>query len=157
MRVFFKSTTLLTAFIAGVLAAPLILKAQANEPSVSAPTLTPQIIDLAAMTDDQIGPVIPQRDSLRTKFLVKTPEATIAIQSGNVPKHIHVGSDEIQYIISGSGTFWLAGKQVDVHPGDLIIIPKGTQHAGNVATNGEFKALSIKIPPQAPGDFHLAD
>ena len=40
-------------------------------------------------------------------------------------------------------------------PGDLIIIPKGAAHAGSVATSGEFKALAIKLPPQAAGDTHL--
>ncbi|MGA9918622.1 MAG: cupin domain-containing protein, partial [Paraburkholderia sp.] len=38
---------------------------------------------------------------------------------------------------------------------DLIIIPKGTVHAGAVATSGEFKVLSIKLPPQAPGDMQM--
>ena len=34
----------------------------------------------------------------------------------------------------------------------LIIIPKGTHHAGTEATSGRFKALAIKIPPQGPTD-----
>jgi hypothetical protein len=34
----------------------------------------------------------------------------------------------------------------------LIIIPRGTPHAGTEATIGRFKALAIKIPPQDPKD-----
>jgi mannose-6-phosphate isomerase-like protein (cupin superfamily) len=119
------------------------------------PSLTPQIIDLAAMTDAQIGPQVPNMGTLRTRILVNTPEGTVAIQSGDVPKHMHLGSNEIQYIISGSGTFWLGNSMVHVHPGDLIIVPKGVAHAGSHATSGEFRALAIKLPPQAPGDTHL--
>ena len=89
------------------------------------------------------------------RLLVATPGGTIAIQSGNVPKHYHIGSNEIQYVISGSGTFWLGNEQHQIHPGDLIIIPKGTVHAGNIATTGEFKVLAIKLPPQAPDDMHM--
>ena len=90
--------------------------------------------------------------TLRSKLLVVTPGGTIARQSGNVPKHYHLGSNEIQYVNSGSGTFWLGNEQHQIHPGDLNIVPKGTAHAGSVAISGEFKALAIKLPPQAPGD-----
>jgi mannose-6-phosphate isomerase-like protein (cupin superfamily) len=139
------------SFVAGVFVShsipPTWAKAQALK-------VNAQIIDLAAMTDAEIGPQVPNLGTLRSKMLVVTPGGTIAIQSGNVPKHYHVGSNEIQYVISGSGTFWLGNEQHQIHPGDLIIIPKGTVHAGNVATSGEFKVLAIKLPPQAPGDLH---
>jgi quercetin dioxygenase-like cupin family protein len=92
---------------------------------------------------------------LRTKTLVATHDGTIALQSGNVPRHTHAGSDEIQYVISGSGTFWLGDQQREIHPGDLIVIPRGTQHAGSHPSSGEFKVLSIKLPPQAQGDMQM--
>ncbi|EHP40036.1 hypothetical protein OR16_28049 [Cupriavidus basilensis OR16] len=107
------------------------------------------------MTDADIGAQVPNLGTLRTKSLVATPSGTIAVQAGNVPKHTHMGSDEIQYVISGSGTFWLGSEQRQVHAGDLIVIPKGTVHAGSVPTSGEFKVLAIKLPPQAPGDIQL--
>jgi mannose-6-phosphate isomerase-like protein (cupin superfamily) len=58
-------------------------------------------------------------------------------------------------VISGTGTFWLGDEQRTIHPGDLIIIPKGTVHAGSEPTSEEFKVLSIKLPPQASGDMHM--
>ena len=140
------------AFVAGLFVSHSVPFAWAQPPATK---ISAQIIDLAAMTDAEIGPQVNGMGTLRTKLLAATPDGTIAIQSGNVPKHYHVGSNEIQYIISGSGTFWLGNQQHEIHPGDLIIIPKGTVHAGNVATSGEFKALSIKLPPQAPGDAHM--
>jgi len=93
--------------------------------------------------------------SLRTKTLVATTNGTIALQTGNVPKHTHQGSDEIQYVISGSGNFWLGDEKHEIHAGELIIIPKGTIHAGSEAVSGEFKVLSIKLPPQATGDMQM--
>ena len=117
--------------------------------------LQPQIIDLRKMTDKQIGPLVPNIGTLRSKMLVSLPEGTVAIQSGDVPKHTHAGSVEIQYVISGHGKFWLGDKQYDVHPGDLIVIPKNTAHSGTHANNPRFKVLSIKLPPQAAGDMHL--
>jgi quercetin dioxygenase-like cupin family protein len=140
------------AFAAGLFVSHSVTPAWSRAAAVK---VNAQIIDLAAMTDAEIGPQVPNMGTLRSRLLVATPGGTISIQSGNVPKHYHVGSNEIQYVISGSGTFWLGNEQHQIHPGDLIIIPKGTVHAGNVATNGEFKVLSIKLPPQAPGDMHM--
>jgi mannose-6-phosphate isomerase-like protein (cupin superfamily) len=118
-------------------------------------TLTPRVIDLAAMTDAQIG--TPNQSGLRQLMLAQTNNGSVQVQSGFTPKHTHTNSDEMQYIIAGSGKFWLGDKQQDVHPGDLVIIPKGTAHAGVVLAAGSvpMRALSIHLPPQAPGDAHL--
>jgi quercetin dioxygenase-like cupin family protein len=142
------------AFAAGLFASHLSTPAQAQA-QAPATGLTAQIIDLGAMSDADIGAQVPNMGTLRSKGLVVTPSGTVAVQSGNVPKHTHRGSDEIQYVISGTGTFWLGDQQRQIHPGDLIIIPKGTVHAGSVPTSGEFKVLSIKLPPQGPGDMQM--
>jgi len=152
MRRFIYLAALPAAFVAGMFASHLGSLAWAQSPDAP---LTPQIIDLAAITDADLGAKVPNMGTLRSKGLVVTPNGTIAVQTGNVPKHTHRGSDEIQYVISGSGTFWLGNEQRQIHAGELIIIPKGTIHAGSEATSGEFKVLSIKLPPQAPGDMQM--
>lgn len=152
MRRFITLASVPAAFVAGLFASHLSTPASAQAADTS---LTAQIIDVGGMTDADIGPLIPNLGTVRSKTLVATPDGTVAIQTGNAPKHIHMGSNEIQYVISGSGTFWLGNEQHEIHPGDLIIIPKGTVHAGSVQTSGEFKVLAIKLPPQAQGDFHV--
>jgi mannose-6-phosphate isomerase-like protein (cupin superfamily) len=77
---------------------------------------------------------------------------TISVQDGNVPRHKHPNTNEFQYILEGTGTIWLGDKQVHVKPGDLIVIPKGTQHAGTKPDGRPFKAIAIKTPPQGPTD-----
>ncbi|MGA9911629.1 MAG: cupin domain-containing protein, partial [Paraburkholderia sp.] len=118
MRRYFYLAALPATFVAGMFAAHLGTPAQAQTSNVP---LTAQIIDLAALTDADLGAQIPNMGTLRSKGLVVTPSGTIAVQTGNVPKHTHQGSDEIQYVISGSGTFWLGDEQRQIHPGDLII------------------------------------
>ncbi|QBR02289.1 cupin domain-containing protein [Paraburkholderia pallida] len=141
------------AFACGYLAARMGLPpAYAQTPTAA---LAPQIINLAAMTNEEIGPQVPNMGTLRTKILVATPYGTVAVQSGNVPRHYHTSANEIQYIIAGRGTFWLGSEQREVGPGDLIVVPEGVAHAGSIATSGEFKALTIKLPPQAAGDTHM--
>ncbi len=146
------STITTIAFAAGVFAAPLLKSAYAQ--AAPAAPLQAQIIDVDALDGAAIGPIQPGTE-LRSKLLVVTDNATVAVQQGNTPKHFHAGNDEIQYIIAGTGTFWLGDQQRQIKPGDLIVVPKGTPHAGTVPTSGAFKAIAIKIPPQASGDVHL--
>jgi mannose-6-phosphate isomerase-like protein (cupin superfamily) len=138
------------AFVAGALAMRTTPIAHAQAPELQA-----QIIDLAAITDADLGNIIPNLGTLRSRTLVVQPQGTMALQTGNVPKHTHSDANEFQYVISGSGTFWLGDQQRDIHAGDLIIIPKGTVHAGSMVSSGELKVLAIKLPPQAPTDMHM--
>jgi mannose-6-phosphate isomerase-like protein (cupin superfamily) len=146
---FIPVVSLALAFGAGIAVSPL---AQRLLPSAQAQAagLTPMIVDIAAIKDADL-PATPIPD-LRSKGLVATEQATIAVQMGNVGKHFHTDANEVQYIVEGTGTAWLGDTKVDIRPGMLIIIPKGTNHAGTEATSGRFKALAIKIPPQAPTD-----
>lgn len=155
MRPAFMSAGLVLAFAAGFAASRSIPSAEAQ--SSPAP-LKPQIINLMAMTDEQIGPFAgaPNTD-LRSKLLAATEHGTLAVQSGNVVKHYHADANEFQLILDGSGSFWLDDKEQQVKAGDLVIIPKGTRHAGSKATTGRFKALAVKMPPQRPDDTHFVD
>ncbi|MCZ2497075.1 cupin domain-containing protein [Xylophilus sp. Kf1] len=140
------------AFAAGVFSAHWIpaAEAQADVP------LVPTIVHLGQLTDAEIGP--PRADMhFRSRTYVSKPGVTVGVQAGNIFKHYHRDADEIQYIVEGSGSFWLGDQQQAIGPGDLIIIPRGTAHAGSVATTGRFKAIAIKTPPQAASDTHRVD
>ena len=149
MRVERTVALVTVAFVAGLATSRVLPLAQAQAPAPA--PLQAQIIDVNALGENELGAILPNTD-LRSKTLVVIDKATIAVQQGNVGKHFHAGSDEIQYILEGSGTAWLGDTQRTIKPGDLIIIPRGTAHAGTVATSGRFKAIAIKIPPQVAGD-----
>jgi mannose-6-phosphate isomerase-like protein (cupin superfamily) len=70
---------------------------------------------------------------------------------------MHPKTDEIQYIIEGSGAMWLGNERKEFKPGTLLIIPKGTAHAGTIVSSGPVKALAIKIPPQPADDTVFLD
>jgi mannose-6-phosphate isomerase-like protein (cupin superfamily) len=44
------------------------------------------------------------------------------------PKHIHNGFDEIFEIENGELTIWVDGEVKKLHPGEKLMIPKGTAH-----------------------------
>lgn len=136
---------------AGVVAASAMCPgawAQASAPA-AAPPLAPQIIDMGAMTAADIGPIVPDMGTLRTRGLVATASGTVGIQAGTVVKHTHAYSDEIQYVMAGTATVWLDNGPREVHAGDLIVIPRGVVH-GTLATSADFRAMAIKLPPPCP-------
>ena len=135
------------AFVAGATTARLSPQAQAaNE-------MTPMVIHVPDLTGDKLG--LPSGTGLRSKALVVQDGMTLGVQAGPVPKHLHANANEIQYILEGTGTIWLGDQQVKVKPGDLVIIPKGTPHAGTKPDGRTIKAIAIKTPPQAPDDVKL--
>jgi len=79
---------------------------------------------------------------------------TISVQAGNVPKHMP-NTNKIHYTVEGIGTIWLDDKEVRVHPDDLIINPKGTNHGGPKPDSGVFRSIAINTPPQVPDDTKL--
>ncbi len=145
---------IVVAFGAGAVLSPFKRLGFAQAQAESAP-LSAAVIDLNHFTYDELSKT-PFPD-LHTKGLVTTDNATIGIQIGNVPKHTHPKTDEIQYIVEGSGSMWVGNERKDFKPGSLIIIPKGTAHAGSIVTSGPVKAIAIKIPPQPKDDTVMVD
>jgi mannose-6-phosphate isomerase-like protein (cupin superfamily) len=141
------SLSIAAAFVAGCGVTYLM------RPALAAESITAQVIHVPELTGDALGPA--SATGFRSKMFVSADGATISVQDGNVPRHMHPNTNEIQYILEGTGTVWLGDKEVQVKPGDLIIIPKGTPHAGTKPDGRPFKAIAIKTPPQAPDDTKM--
>ena len=122
-------------------------------PALAADTISAQVIHTGELEGDTISPA--NAGGMRNKLLVAVDGATISIQDGSPPKHLHANANEIQYILEGTGTIWLGDKEVTVKPGDLVVIPKGTPHAGTKPVGRTIKAIAIKTPPQAPDDTKI--
>jgi mannose-6-phosphate isomerase-like protein (cupin superfamily) len=137
------------AFCAGLGASPLLHEV-IPAAHAQAGGLAPQMIDLAALKHADLPETA--NPEMHNRMLVNTENATVAIQSGNVAKHLHPKTDEIQYIVEGSGAMWLGNERKEFKPGTLIIIPKGTAHGGTIVASGPVKAIAIKIPPQPKDD-----
>ncbi|HTX55728.1 MAG TPA: cupin domain-containing protein [Candidatus Acidoferrales bacterium] len=129
--------------------------AHAPQAKAAAAPLQAEAVDLMAITPDQMPAPSSTFPNLRSKTLVVTDGMTAALQIGTAPKHFHADSNEIQFVLDGTGTEWLGDKQVTLKPGMMIVIPMGTTHAGLVDTSGgKLRFVSLKTPPQAPTDVH---
>jgi mannose-6-phosphate isomerase-like protein (cupin superfamily) len=147
MKTIATTLSIAVAFAAGCGATYLM------RPALAADALTPQIIHTGELEGDALSP--PNASGMRNKTFVSVDGATISIQDGSPPKHLHNNANEIQYILEGTGTIWLGDKEVRVKPGDLVIIPKGTPHGGTKPDGRTIKAIAIKTPPQAPDDVKV--
>jgi mannose-6-phosphate isomerase-like protein (cupin superfamily) len=119
----------------------------------AAENITAQVIHTGDLEGDALSPA--NAGGMRNKTFVSVDGATISIQDGSPPKHLHPNANEIQYILEGTGTIWLGDKEVRVKPGDLVIIPHGTPHGGTKPDGRTIKAIAIKTPPQTPDDIKL--
>lgn len=126
---------------------------QLLRPALAAETIAAQVIHTGELEGDALSPA--NAGGMRNKTFVSVDGATISIQDGSPPKHLHANANEIQYILEGTGTIWLGDKEVTVKPGDLVVIPKGTPHGGTKPVGRTIKAIAIKTPPQAPDDTKL--
>src|ERR1700753_775900 len=143
------AVTIAAAFAAGCGMTYLLRQALSPE------SITAQVIHTGDLSGDGLGP--SHAGGMRAKRFVNAEGATISIQDGNAPKHMHPNTNEIQYILEGTGTIWLGDKEVKVGPGDLVIIPKGTPHGGPKPEGRALKGIAIKPPPQAPDDTKMLD
>jgi mannose-6-phosphate isomerase-like protein (cupin superfamily) len=144
------AVALLFAFGAGVLFARSIKPATASDD----PPAIAQIINVPTLTAADLGPSAPGPIPRHLKIFAAFKSGTVQVQTGDSPKHFHTATNELQYVIEGAGTMWLGDKQVAIGPGDLIIIPKGTVHGGTQTTDGTFKLIAVKLPPQAKEDYN---
>jgi len=142
------SLAVVAAFAAGIAASPYIHHAISDAHAQAAP-LQPAMIDLAALKHADLPKTGAE---MNARGIVVTDMGTVGIQSGNVGKHMHPKTDEIQYIIEGSGAMWLGNERKEFKAGTLIVIPKGTAHGGTLVTSGPVKAIAIKMPPQPKDD-----
>jgi len=67
--------------------------------------------------------------------------------------HYHEHYDETIYGVEGVMTFTVAGKPVDIGPGQSCFIPRGTVHGFNNLKQTDAKALALVTPALIGPDY----
>jgi len=62
--------------------------------------------------------------------------------------HAHAGQDKVYQVIEGTGLFLLAGRELPMQPGDLLVAPEGVPHG--VRNNATTRLLVLAILAPAP-------
>jgi mannose-6-phosphate isomerase-like protein (cupin superfamily) len=95
-----------------------------------------------AETCGQIRPLIEEKDGAAAE--VHHLEITDA------KLHYHERTDEIYYVLSGSGRMTLDETEIELREGIVVYVPRGTRHRAW----GELKVLVTCIPRGVLNDVH---
>ena len=100
--------------------------------------------------------------TMAIRFLVEGEESggSVAVFEFDVPvgtkvaaPHSHDGYDETIYGLEGVLTWTIAGKAVDVGPGEVLFIPRGIVHKFENTQDVDAKALAVVTPGILGPDF----
>ncbi|OFW02517.1 MAG: hypothetical protein A3I61_15965 [Acidobacteria bacterium RIFCSPLOWO2_02_FULL_68_18] len=60
--------------------------------------------------------------------------------------HAHADLDKVYQVVDGSGTFLLAGRELPMQAGDLLVAPAGVPHGVRNTGAGRLLVLAILAP-----------
>lgn len=69
----------------------------------------------------------------------------VRVPPGPRTPHLHPHSDEVTYVVSGTGSAWEGDIRTAVGPGDIVFVPRGAAHA-TVANGDEELVLLCFFP-----------
>jgi len=75
----------------------------------------------------------------------------VAKGTGSTEWHTHEDQDETFLLISGRLTVQLRDGDVELTPGDLLVIPRGTEHCPKVEGEAQFLLVGPEITSNAAG------
>ncbi len=75
------------------------------------------------------------------------------------PPHYHATCDEVLFVLSGRGVFWMEreSNQKEIGPGELVIFSRNTVHAMHALVEEPFVLLSVDTPRREPRDIIFVD
>lgn len=68
-------------------------------------------------------------------------------QSEGDPDNRHRGSDQLLFVVAGSGDGIINGKHYRLRPGTLILIERGDTHEIHNAGRTPLRTLNVYVPP----------
>ena len=79
----------------------------------------------------------------------------VRVPPGPRAPHRHPHTDEVTYVVSGSGTAWEGDEPHAVGPGDLVFVPRDTPHA--TVTQGDEDLVLLCFFPCADLSGNLVE
>jgi mannose-6-phosphate isomerase-like protein (cupin superfamily) len=103
------------------------------------------MIDIKDIEKTNISGIVKKVPILSDHLIVEI----LVIEKGeDSATHVHVGSDEVQYIIKGTGRITVDGKDYSLKDGLSILVPKCKPHKF-ASDNGQLMIMSVRNNPSA--------
>ena len=131
--------------------------------------------DVRLVPEHRIEPPVEQLD--QEKILVRAQDGAsvyellspqerqmlgMSLAMGELPPHkkailhYHILSQELYYVISGTGRITLDDKTADIKQGSVIVVPRYTVHGLENNSSRPLHVLCLAAPAYADYDFHKA-
>ena len=81
-------------------------------------------------------------------------EASLPV-GGATDEHYHPIAEELYFILAGTARMRLDGEELDVGPGDCVLIPPGAVHKVVNTSTEALRLLCCCSPPWTPEDTEL--
>lgn len=82
-------------------------------------------------------------------------ECEVPVDAVMPAAHSHDGFEETNYGLAGVTTFTVDGEQRELHPGDVVFIPRGAVHAFENRHDADARFLAVVTPGLlGPAYFH---
>ncbi len=102
----------------------------------------PAEVEPWAETCGQIRPLIEEKDEAAAEVH--------HVEIDHAKLHYHAKTDEIYYVIRGSGTMVLDDEEIELHKGLVVYVPRGVRHKAV----GRLTVLTVCIPRGVLHDVH---
>lgn len=80
----------------------------------------------------------------------RSQAATMVLKPGTAtggPENRHPDSDQWLYVADGAGSATVAGREVELSAGDLVLIEAGEPHEIRAGERGPLVTLNVYAPP----------
>jgi mannose-6-phosphate isomerase-like protein (cupin superfamily) len=67
-------------------------------------------------------------------------------------RHYHRATEEIYFVVKGSGMMEVDGERTQIRPGDAVLIPPGAWHTLENNGTSELRILCCCVPPYSHED-----
>jgi quercetin dioxygenase-like cupin family protein len=79
----------------------------------------------------------------------------VRVGPGPRTPHVHPHSEEVTYVVSGSGNAWEGSTSTPVGPGDTVFVPRGVEHA--TVAHGDEELVLLCFFPRADLPANLVE
>ena len=78
----------------------------------------------------------------------------LTIDPGSTLSHVHVGAEEVLYVLDGSGEIRVENASHQLGPGRAVFVPDGAEHSYVNGGKAPLVLVGAMSPPVHPGDIH---
>ena len=80
----------------------------------------------------------------------------LTVDPHSTASHVHVGAEEVVYVLEGSGEIRVEGATHQLGPGRAVFVPDGAEHSYVNTVQAPLVLVGAMAPPIDPGDIHPA-